>query len=267
VDFDAIVLAGGGARRLGGIDKAELVVGGSRLIERVVGALVEARRVIAVGPRREGLGRVEWTSERPAGAGPAAALGAGLARADSARVVVAASDLPFLDRHAVRRLLMAVGEHDGAVGVDRAGMVQPLAGAYRRDNLSRALERLDDARGVSMAAVIEGLSLARVQGSLAWQDCDTWEEVVLARRTLGGDSVLEDWIDDVSRSFQITDDVDSKALLDASRVVAHKVERRAAPVTTYLMGLAVARGRQLEEVADEVVRLARGWDREEAPPS
>jgi hypothetical protein len=48
-------------------------------------------------------------------------------------------------------------------------------------------------------------------------------------------------------------------MLDVARDVAHQVERRATPVTTYLMGVAVGGGMP-EEVAVERVRaLVEGW--------
>lgn len=47
---------------------------------------------------------------------------------------------------------------------------------------------------------------------------------------------------------------DTDVLLDLARVVAHKVERRAAPVTTYIVGLAVA-GRDDVDVATAARRL------------
>ena len=72
---------------------------------------------------------------------------------------------------------------------------------------------------------------------------------------------LERWVDEVSEALGITHEVDTGALLDVARVVAHRVERRAAPVTTYLMGLAVASGSgaDLAEVARTLVDRARAW--------
>ncbi|NEC15321.1 NTP transferase domain-containing protein, partial [Streptomyces sp. SID8014] len=40
--FDAVVLAGGGARRLGGVDKPGLRVGGRALVDRVLAACAAA---------------------------------------------------------------------------------------------------------------------------------------------------------------------------------------------------------------------------------
>ena len=81
---------------------------------------------------------------------------------------------------------------------------------------------------------------------------------------------LERWVEEVSEALGLTHEVDTDVLLDVARVVAHRVERRAAPVTTYLMGLAVASGSnaQLAEVARTLVARARTWPQEgkgEAP--
>ncbi len=74
---------------------------------------------------------------------------------------------------------------------------------------------------------------------------------------------LANWLTAVQRELELQDEVDVRLLLDLSRKVAHAVERPAAPLTTYLLGLAVARhagdGRGPTELADVVERLALSW--------
>ncbi len=53
---------------------------------------------------------------------------------------------------------------------------------------------------------------------------------------------LDDWVTEASAALGVTDHVDVTLLLDLARDVAHGVARPAAPVTAYLLGLAVARG-------------------------
>ena len=48
-DFDAIVLAGGTARRLGGTPKHAIVVDGQTLLARTLAAVADAARVVVVG--------------------------------------------------------------------------------------------------------------------------------------------------------------------------------------------------------------------------
>jgi hypothetical protein len=49
---------------------------------------------------------------------------------------------------------------------------------------------------------------------------------------------------------------DTRAVLDLARDVAHRVERPAAPLTAYLVGVAVGRGLPLAEAARRVLALA-----------
>ncbi|MFF0480446.1 DUF6457 domain-containing protein [Streptomyces sp. NPDC004435] len=77
--YDAVVLAGGAARRLGGVDKPGLRVGGRALLDRVLAACAGARLTVVVGDPRPTVRPVRWTRERPAGTGPVAALAAGAA--------------------------------------------------------------------------------------------------------------------------------------------------------------------------------------------
>jgi len=48
-EFDAVVLAGGAGRRLGGVDKALVEVGGQDLLTRVLGAVAGAQPSCASG--------------------------------------------------------------------------------------------------------------------------------------------------------------------------------------------------------------------------
>ena len=58
--------------------------------------------------------------------------------------------------------------------------------------------------------------------------------------------------------------VDVRQILDLARDAAHQVDRPAAPVTAYLLGLAVGRGMPAEEAGARLSALAAGWPR---PPA
>jgi molybdopterin-guanine dinucleotide biosynthesis protein A len=185
--FDAIVLAGGSARRLGGADKAVLDLGGVLLLDRVLEAVGRAGRVVVVGPRRDQGRAVVWTREEPPGGGPVAALAAGLALVPAPVAVVLAVDLPLLHAALVTSLvdaLSASDELDGVVLTDDSGRDQPLAAAYRRVVLTARLGELPEVSGAAMGALVAPLSLGRVSGGAAARDCDTWDEVAAARRAL-----------------------------------------------------------------------------------
>ena len=52
---------------------------------------------------------------------------------------------------------------------------------------------------------------------------------------------------------------DSKTVLDLARDVAHAVDRPAAPLTAYLLGVAVGRGLALPDAAARVRAQAAAW--------
>jgi molybdopterin-guanine dinucleotide biosynthesis protein A len=172
--WDAVVLAGGGGRRLGGTDKPALVVGGRTLLDTALDACAAARTTVVVGPRRPASRPVTWTREDPPGGGPLAALAAGLLAlpAGGRIVVVLAGDLPAVSAATVDALVAAVRD-DGAVAVDPAGRAQPLLAAYRSDALRRALHVIGDPHGRPMRALVGALTLAEVPVPEATYDIDT----------------------------------------------------------------------------------------------
>lgn len=59
---------------------------------------------------------------------------------------------------------------------------------------------------------------------------------------------------------------ETKAVLDLARDVAHAVDRPAAPLTAYLLGVAVGHGLTLPEAADRIRALAAHWPESTEPP-
>lgn len=71
------------------------------------------------------------------------------------------------------------------------------------------------------------------------------------------------WIERLREELTIEATMDPavvEAILDAAKAAAHNVERPAAPVTTYLMGYAVARGADAHSAGHIVDRLAQEFD-------
>lgn len=276
--YDAVVLAGGAARRLGGSDKPGVRVGGRTLLDRVLAACPDAGRTVVVGDPRPTARPVRWTREDPPGQGPLAALGAGARETEAEVLLVLSADLPFLDRDTVRHLLEALDEVPDAEAVlltDAEGRDQPLVAAYRTGPLVRELTRLThDVEGLAhlpLRSLTEALRLTRVAaGPLASFDCDTWEDIVTARaRIREHGTVLDEWITAVKDELGIELDVDTGVLLDLARDAAHGVARPAAPLTTFLVGYAAARAgadggpEAVAEAARKAAALAKRWAAEQ----
>jgi len=73
-------------------------------------------------------------------------------------------------------------------------------------------------------------------------------------------STMEQWTAAVCADLGLDPgSVDLRTVLDLARDVAHGVARPAAPLTAYLVGMAVGRGLTLPEAAGRVSALAAGW--------
>lgn len=272
---DAVVLAGGAAQRLDGISKPDLVVAQRRLLDHVLAATTEARRVVVVGPGHLKRAGVLLTREVPSFGGPVAGIDAGLTALDRAAeqageqpspwLLVLACDVPLAERVVPRLLAAASGAADGARLVDRSGHAQPLLAVYLRAALDRALARLRAERGVRDVPVrrlVDSLDLLDVPDDEdGGMDVDTWDDVDLIEARLGGEEhmtasgptsttgpdaertpPLVRWVRELAVALDVDPGVaDVRALLDLARDAAHSVERPAAPLTTFLVGYAAAR--------------------------
>jgi len=292
VDFDAVVLAGGRAQRLGGEDKAALDVGGTTLLERALTAVARARRIVVVGDERRTSRPVLWTREHPPYGGPVAATYAGLDAlrrgtpvhsaalkgANSGQthgttpemgplVMVLAVDMPGLTEETVRRLLGAATGSDGAVLVE--GGRRHLAFTATTAALDRV--RPEETAGAAMRGLWAALDLHEVEAtSSEAADVDSWADLpeVLAGldrvRKIGAVN-LHDWIDELCDALDIDTEVDEGLVLDLAKVVADNVVRKAAPISTYLLGYAAglneADPEGVEKLAARAQLLAEGWDR------
>lgn len=192
--MDTVVLAGGGARRLGGADKPMVEIGGKPLLERVLEACAGSGRAIVVGPRRPIAREVIWVLEQPPGGGPAAAIAAALDSCSRQWVGVFAADLPFLDAQTVHSLWITLRSEstargrDGVVTVDADGREQWLAAIYRRAALTAAVARVgpDGLPGLPLRRLVADLDLLHAPAPpRTLMDCDTWDDVDSARRIAG----------------------------------------------------------------------------------
>jgi hypothetical protein len=73
-------------------------------------------------------------------------------------------------------------------------------------------------------------------------------------------TTLDRWTQAACAELRVhADEAAVRAVLDLARDVAHQVERPAAPVTAFLLGLSVGAGQPLPETADRLRQLAAAW--------
>ena len=70
---------------------------------------------------------------------------------------------------------------------------------------------------------------------------------------------MDEWTAAVQRELGLDLPVDVDLILDVARVAAHNVARPAAPVTTFLLGVAAAGGADLADATRRIEALAVGW--------
>lgn len=144
--WSAAILAGGQARRLGGLNKGTLDIGGLSIIDRQLSALAALTDDIALigGPAPHPQApAVRVISDRRPGAGALGGLYTALAAAVTDRVLVLAGDMPFITAPFLS-FLLEVDEGAAAVVPDAGGRWHPLCAVYSRrvaDAIGAALDR------------------------------------------------------------------------------------------------------------------------------
>jgi molybdopterin-guanine dinucleotide biosynthesis protein A len=164
--LDAMVLAGGRGVRLGGQElgaKALIPLAGWPLADHVLLAASGASTRIQVGPRRIALGSPVFCTERPAGAGPVAAIAAALPLVKQPTVAVLAGDLPFIG-DALDQLssCVTVGDRDVGLLVDTGGRSNYLAAVWRTEALRAALARMGPPAGLPVRALYRQADIGHV---------------------------------------------------------------------------------------------------------
>jgi molybdopterin-guanine dinucleotide biosynthesis protein A len=169
--ISAAILAGGHARRFGGADKASLVVGGARIIERQLAALASVAddiRIVSNDPPRYAALGVRVIQDQIRDAGPLGGLHAALVDATHPGVIVLACDLPFVTTALLETLANEFGagaEIDAVVPRSARGL-EPLCAVYATRLADVARRRIDagelDVRGLLQDVRVSELPAERL---------------------------------------------------------------------------------------------------------
>ncbi len=140
VEVDAVILAGGEGRRLGGVDKGWAMLAGTPLVqwawEAVSRQTAPVRRVWLSANRNQDryaeLGATVLGDRSPGFAGPLAGIDAAFAGSDAEWLWIVPCDTPLLPADALSHLLAGVGTADAAVAVTEAGWQPTVCLVHRR---------------------------------------------------------------------------------------------------------------------------------------
>jgi len=129
-EVTALILAGGKATRLGGVDKRELVVDGRTIFERQV-AVLRARvaEILVSSPRA--IAGFRTVVDAVPDVGPLAGIAAGLAAAHTTWLFVLAGDMPHVHAGLIELVLARGDAECDAVGIRTGGLPEPLCTLLR----------------------------------------------------------------------------------------------------------------------------------------
>jgi molybdopterin-guanine dinucleotide biosynthesis protein A len=282
--WTAVVLAGGRGSRLSNVDKATMTIGGMSALDHLLASLPELAPVVVVGPECPTRRPVTFRREWPIHGGPVAGLAAGLKAVRTPLAALLGVDMPW-SGGLVGSLVAEFAScgADALVPVDGSGFRQPLCAVVRTAAMRAAFRELGDPAGRSLRdlmALMDVHERRLDESEMSWvDDIDTPDDLLRARssRTLfldssaasaahdsttperGAKPMMSTWIEAVCAELNLPVDLNVDVILDVARVAAHNVERPAAPVTTFLLGVAVAGGMDVNEGAAKIENLAATW--------
>ena len=172
--FSAAILAGGRARRLGGIDKSALPIHGTSILERqlaVLRCVTPHILIVASDEDRYRDAGVPIVCDRIRGAGSLGGLYTALVEAPTDQLVVMACDMPFLTAPILTRLAALGDGVDAAIPRDAHGL-HPLCAAWSRRAAPHLRARIDEGR-LRILDALAGLDVREMDpGELARFDPD-----------------------------------------------------------------------------------------------
>lgn len=239
-NVDTIIIAGGKSIRMDSINKFLLPLADRPLIDWVIESSVG--KIFISSSLAFDNGSVTSIIDEVANGGPAVGVWSCLSHTNSEYVLILAADQPFISEYVSDLVNLATANPAGA-WLQIAGEFQPLASCIKREILENSLK---DSKGVnvSMRQLLIGLNLATLEIAQPeiW-DIDTWADYFYAIGHARKEGQMSaDWVTAIAQKFQIDESIlDSEEILNLTREVAHNIERKAAPLTTFLLGVLAGR--------------------------
>ena len=265
---------------MAGQDKAGMTLGGVPALDWILASLPPEVEVVVVAPERDTPMPVIFCLEEPRFGGPVAALAEALHHVTTPLVALLGGDMPGGGALAVRLVAeLQAGAGVGLLPVDSDGQRQPLGMVVPTQSLREAIAQLEPVQGRAMRELTAVLTCAErplnAEESQWLRDFDTAADLRELRSASGVASARSDtphghtangvhmsldrWVLELRDELGIEDELDIDAILDLARAAAHGVQRPAAPLTTYMLGLAVARGIDFTLAASAIELAASSW--------
>ena len=185
-----IVLAGGKNMRLGRI-KALEIIGGKRLIERVVERLEPVTNQLLIVTSQENPDlpvtvKAEVLIDVYPGKGPLGGIYTGLLASRSPQSIVVACDMPFVNSELLRYMVELCQDFDAVVPRSANGLIEPLHAIYSRSCQTDIKARLEN-NELGMTSFLDTMRVRYVEAA----ECQRFDSQLLSFFNINRQADLE----------------------------------------------------------------------------
>lgn len=164
MNISGVILAGGGNTRFGGKSKADIVIGGKKIISRIIetiSGIFDEIIIVSDAPAVPAEGsNYKTVKDIFIHAGPLGGIHAGISASSNEAVFVFASDMPFLDKQLIKRQIeLASGSGYDAVVPLNGEKPEPLHSVYKTSILPKLEKFLSEPGNPSIIRFLSGLKV------------------------------------------------------------------------------------------------------------